>query len=131
MDRQDAAAVVTYGARVTQMRTADRAATVVLLVLQALAVLVFGGLGLFIAFVSDSCGASATCDSDRIALGMMTPVVVAALFFVVSLVWSVKRLAQSRVAWWVPILMTVLSASGVVLGFAVAASGVHGNGSLV
>ena len=51
-------------------------------------------------------------------------------FFVASLVWSIKRMAQNRVAWWVPIVMTALSVSGVVLGYAIAASGVH-NGKLL
>ena len=115
----------------TELRTGDRAATIVLLVLQAAGVLVFAAAGLFVVFVSDSCGAGdTTCDGGRIAWGVMTPPLVAAAFFVLSLIWSIKRMAQSRLAWWVPILMTVLSAGGVVLGFAIAASGVH-HGSLV
>ncbi|WP_246004987.1 DUF6264 family protein [Nocardioides marmorisolisilvae] len=115
----------------TETRTGDRAATIVLLVLQALGILVFGAFGLFIVFVSDSCGSSSTtCDDGRIAWGVMTPPLVAAGLFVISLIWSIKRMAQSRPAWWVPILMTVLSVGGVVLGFAIAASGVH-NGNLV
>jgi len=113
------------------MRTADRAATIVLLVLQAAGVLFFGAFGLFIIFVADSRGAAeTTCDGGRIAWGTMTPPLVATAFFVASLIWSIKRLAQSRPAWWVPILMTVLSVSGVVLGYVIAASGVH-NGNLL
>jgi hypothetical protein len=113
------------------MRTGDRAATIVLLVLQGLGIFLFGALGLFIVFVSDSCGsADTTCDGGRIAWGVMTPPLVAVVLFVVSLVWSIKRMAQSRTAWWVPVLMTVLSAGGVVLGFVIAASGVH-NGNLL
>jgi len=113
------------------MRTGDRVATIVLLVLQAAGVLVFAAAGLLIVFVSDSCGAAdTTCDSGRIAWGVMTPPLVAAAFFVISLVWSIKRMAQSRLAWWVPILMTVLSVGGVVLGYVIAASGVH-NGNLL
>ncbi|MFL6109142.1 MAG: DUF6264 family protein [Marmoricola sp.] len=108
------------------MRSGDRAATIVLLVLQACGVLVFGAFGLFLVFVSDSCGAGdTTCDGGRIAWGVMTPPLVAATFFVVALVWAIKRMAQNRVAWWVPVLMTVLSVSGVVLGYLIAASGVH------
>lgn len=111
--------------------TAGRVVAILLLVLQAGSVLVFGALGLFIAFISDSCGASSVCDTDRIALGMMTPFGVAVLFFVISLVHTIKRMASGNSAWWVPILWTVLSASGVVIGFMVAASGVAPDGSLV
>jgi zinc transporter ZupT len=111
--------------------TGGRVAAIVLLVLQAFSVLLFGGLGLFIAFISDSCGASSTCDSDRIALGMMTPLGVSVLLFVVSLVQVVLRMRADRSVWWVPIVWTVLSAGGVVLGFVVAESGVAPNGSLV
>ncbi|WP_209722585.1 hypothetical protein [Marmoricola sp. OAE513] len=104
---------------------------IILLVLQVGSVLVFGAFGLFIAFISDSCGASSTCDTDRIALGMMTPLGVAVLFFLISLVHSIKRMRADESAWWVPIVWTTLSASGIVIGFIVAASGVAANGSLV
>jgi len=109
----------------------DRVVAILLLALQAGSVVIFGGLGLFIAFVSDSCGSSSDCDTGRIALGMMTPLVVAVAFFVVSLVQTIKRLRAGRSAWWVPIVWTVLSASGVVLGFVIAASGVSSSGSLL
>ncbi|MCX6397623.1 MAG: hypothetical protein NTV23_14140 [Propionibacteriales bacterium] len=111
--------------------TAGRTVAILLLVLQAASVLVFGGFGLFIAFVSDSCGASSTCDTNLIAIGMMTPLAVALLFFVVSLVQTIKRIRAGRSVWWVPIVWTIVSASGIVLGFVVAASGVAPNGSLV
>ena len=94
-------------------------------------VLLFGGVGLFIAFVSDSCGSSSTCDTDRIAIGMMIPLGVSVLFFVISLVQVIRRVRADKSAWWVPILWTVLSASGIIIGFAVAASGVAPNHSLV
>ena len=111
--------------------TAGRVVAVLLLIVQAVSVLVFGGFGLFIAFVSDSCGASSTCDTDRIALGMMTPLAVALVLFIVSLVQTIKRFRAGRSVWWVPILWTLLSATGIVLGFVIAASGVSSNGSLL
>ena len=111
--------------------TGGRVVAILFLVGQAVSVLVFGGFGLFIAFVSDSCGSSSTCDTGRIALGMMTPLAVALLLFIVSLVQTIKRMRDGKSAWWVPILWTVLSASGVVLGFVIAASGVSSNGSLL
>lgn len=104
---------------------------IVFLVVQAASVLVFGGLGLFIAFISDSCGASSVCDTDRIAIGMMTPLAVAVIFFLVSLVQTIVRMRADKSVWWVPIVWTVLSAGGVVLGFAIAESGVSPNGSLL
>lgn len=113
-----------------QPSTAGRVVAIIGLVVQALAGLVFSGFGLFIAFVSDSCGASSECDTDRIALGMMTPMAVCILFFVISLVMTIRRIAQGRPAWWVPILWTVLSFGGIILGFVVASSGVAPNGSL-
>lgn len=123
-----------YGTTVSdqnQSSSGGRAATIVLLVLQAGSVLVFGGFGLFIAFISDSCGSSSTCDTNRIALGMMTPLAVSVVLFVVSLVHAIARMRGGRSAWWVPILWTFLSAFGIVIGFMVAASGVSSNGSLV
>lgn len=111
--------------------TGGRVAAILLLVVQAASVLVFGGFGLFIAFISDSCGASSTCDTDRIALGMMTPLAVALLFFIASLVQTIKRMREDKSVWWVPIVWTVLSVSGIVLGFVIAESGVAPNGTLV
>lgn len=108
-----------------------RAVAILFLILQAVSVVVFGGLGLFVAFVSDSCGSSSTCDEGRIAAGMMTPLAVALLFFVISLVQTIRRMRAGKSVWWVPIVWTLLSASGVVLGFLVAISGVADNGSLL
>lgn len=106
-------------------------AAILLLVVQAASVLVFGAFGLFIAFVSDSCGASSVCNTDRIAIGMMTPFGVAVVFFVISLVQAIIRMRAGKSAWWVPIVWTVLSASGIVIGFMIAASGVAPDGSLL
>jgi Family of unknown function (DUF6264) len=114
-----------------QPRPTDRALTIVFLVLQAVSVLVFGGMGLFIAFISDSCGSSSTCDDGRIAAGMMTPLGVSVLLFVVALIHAITRMRAHRSSWWVPVLWTLLSVGGVVLGFFVAASGVAPDHSLV
>lgn len=111
-------------------RPGDRPITIVLLVLQALSVLVFGAFGLFIAFVSDSCGASARCNTDLIGAGMVTPLVVSVVLFVVSLVHSVAFMRAHKYSWWIPLLWTVLSGGGIALGFVVALSGVSSNGSL-
>lgn len=81
-------------------------------------------LGLFIAFASDSCGASSTCNEGLITLGMVTPLAVVALCFVLSLFFTIRRLQAGRMAWWVPLVFTVLSVSGLVLGFALASAGV-------
>ena len=104
--------------RPDQPSTAGRVVAILGLVVQAFAGLVFSGFGLFIAFVSDSCGASSECDTDRIALGMMTPLAVCIVLFIVSLVMTLKRMADGRSCWWVPILWTVLSFGGIILGFA-------------
>ncbi len=106
---------------------ADRVASVILLIVQALVGAVLSYLGLFIAFFSDSCGASSTCNESLITLGMATPVTVAALCLVISLVWTVKRLVAGRMAWWVPVLWTALSLVGLVLGFVFASAGVTPN----
>jgi hypothetical protein len=111
--------------------TTGRLVAFLLLFVQAFSVLLFGGVGLFIAFVSDSCGSSSTCDDGRIAAGMMIPLGVSALFFLISLVQTIRRVRANRSAWWVPLVWTFLSASGIVIGFAVAASGVAPNHSLV
>lgn len=111
--------------------TGGRVIAILGLVVQAGSVLVFGGFGLFIAFVSDSCGASSECNEDLIAAGMMTPLVVSVVIFVVSLVMTIKRFADGRSVWWVPIVWTVVSMGGIVLGFVVATAGVAPNGELV
>jgi hypothetical protein len=111
--------------------TTGRVVAFVLLFAQAFSVLLFGGVGLFIAFVSDSCGSSSTCDDGRIAVGMMIPLGISALFFLISLIQVIRRVRADKSAWWVPILWTALSASGIVIGFAVAASGVAPNHSLL
>jgi hypothetical protein len=111
--------------------TGGRVVAFFLLFLQALSVLVFGGFGLFIAFVSDSCGASSTCNYDQIGFALMIPLGVAVLCFVISLVQTIKRVRADKSAWWVPIMWTVISASGVVIGFMVAADAVAPNHSLL
>ena len=93
--------------------------------------MVFGAFGLFIAFVSDSCGSSTTCNTNLIAVGMLTPFAVAVLFFVISLVHTIKRIRANKPAWWVPVMWTVLSFGGIGAGFVVAIAGVSKNGSLL
>jgi uncharacterized membrane protein YhaH (DUF805 family) len=107
--------------------TADRAVSILLLFGQALVGAVLSFMGLFNSMVSDSCGASSTCNDGLIVAGVATPLVVVLVCFVLSLIFTIKRLSAGRMAWWIPLVWTVVSVGGLFLGFAIASMGVTPN----
>ncbi|MEQ1736110.1 MAG: DUF6264 family protein [Rhodoglobus sp.] len=87
----------------------DLALTIVLLVLHIGFVLVACIAGFLLAVASDSCGASSACNYDQIATGMMVgvggPAVVGLLTVGVAIIFLVRR----RLAFWIPIVGSVLA----------------------
>ena len=103
----------------------DLVLTIVLLVVMIGAGFVLFFLAFFLAFASDSCGASSTCDSDRIATGMLVAMILPLAVGVLAIVAAVIVLALRRIAFWIPIVGIVLMVGAFVLGAAVATSGVQ------
>ena len=99
--------------------TWDIVVTVVLLIVGLGIALIGSFLGVMLVFLSDSCGASTTCDTNQIGLGFMIatigvwpPIILAVL---VSIVFLVLR----RRAFWIPIVAIVLMAAIWGVGLAV------------
>jgi hypothetical protein len=103
----------------------DLVTTIVLLVLLAGLGFVLFFFSFFLAFASDSCGASSTCDSDRIATGMLVAMLLPIAVGVLAIVAAVIVLVLRRIAFWIPILGIVLMIGAFVLGAAIATSGVQ------
>ena len=102
----------------------DLVLTIVLLVLMVGAALFASFLSFFLAFAGDSCGASVTCDTDRIATGMLIAMIGPLGFAVLALIAAVIVLVLRRIAFWIPIVGIVLVIGVFVGGAAFAISGV-------
>ncbi|GAA1763061.1 DUF6264 family protein [Agromyces humatus] len=103
----------------------DLVLTIVLLVLMVGAALVASFLSFFLAFASDSCGASSVCDYDRIATGMLVAMIGPLIVGLFALVAAVIVLVLKRIAFWIPIVGIVLIAAVFVGAVALTASGVQ------
>ena len=104
----------------------DLVLTIVLLVVMVGAALLATFLSFFLAFASDSCGASVTCDTDRIAEGMLVAMIGPLVVAFLALVAAVIVLVLKRVAFWIPIVGLVLVIGVFVGGAAITFSGVPG-----
>lgn len=105
----------------------DLVLTIVLLVLMVAVALVASFLSFFLAFAGDSCGASVTCDSDRIALGMLIAMIGPLAVGLVALIAAIVVLVIKRIAFWIPIVGIVLVIAVFAGGAAITASGVPGS----
>ncbi|CAN5145484.1 hypothetical protein BH11ACT4_BH11ACT4_08810 [soil metagenome] len=108
-----------------QRRTWDLVLTIVLLVVYLVATALSSGFGVFLAFASDSCGASSVCNTDQIAAAMILVVGGVWVPFVILLVVAIVLLATRRLAFWAPVLGILLAAAIVVGGFFLAMSAVQ------
>lgn len=104
----------------------DLVLTIVLLVLMVGAALLASFLSFFLAFASDPCGASVTCDTDRIAGGMLVAMIGPLAVGLLALVAAVVVLVLKRIAFWIPIVGLVLVIGVFVAGAAITFSGVPG-----
>jgi uncharacterized membrane protein (DUF485 family) len=80
--------------------------------------------GALLAMAGDSCGASSTCDFDRLGaaflLGVFGPAVLAIVVLIFAIVWMVRR----HISFWIPIAGSILAAGIVGLAFFLATTGV-------
>ena len=102
----------------------DLVLTIVLLVVMIGAALLASFFSFFLAFASDSCGAVVTCDTDRIATGMLIAMIGPLLVGLLALIAAVVVLVLRRIAFWIPIVGIVLIIGVFVGGAAITASGV-------
>jgi glucan phosphoethanolaminetransferase (alkaline phosphatase superfamily) len=102
----------------------DLVLTIVLLVVMIGAALLASFFSFFLAFASDSCGAAVTCDTDRIATGMLIAMIGPLLVGLLALIAAVVVLVLRRIAFWIPIVGIVLIVGVFVGGAAITASGV-------
>jgi hypothetical protein len=102
----------------------DLVLTIVLLVVMVGLALLASFLSFFLAFASDSCGASVTCDTDRIAAGMLVAMIGPLAVAVLALIAAVVVLVLRRMAFWIPIVGIALVVGVFVGGAALTASGV-------
>jgi hypothetical protein len=102
----------------------DLVLTIVLLVIMIGAALLASFFSFFLAFASDSCGAAVTCDTDRIATGMLIAMIGPLLMGLLALIAAVIVLVLKRIAFWIPIVGIVLIVGVFVGGAAITASGV-------
>jgi hypothetical protein len=102
----------------------DLVLTIVLLVLMVGAALLASFLSFFLAFASDSCGASVTCDTDRIPGGMLIAMIGPLLVALLVLVAAIIVLVLKRIAFWIPVVGMILVIGVFVGGAAFTASGV-------
>lgn len=107
-------------------RTLDIALSAVFGVLAAGLAVVLGVIGVFLAFVSDSCGSSVACDYNQLSAGILLAVLLPAVVTVVFIVWMIVRLVRHKRAFWVPLVGAVAAAAGWAVGFFVATSAVPG-----
>lgn len=79
--------------------------------------------GALVAFASDGCGASSTCNSDLIGtaflIGTFGPAVLAVIVLIFTILWMVRR----HISFWIPIAGAVLAAGIVGLAYVIASSG--------
>jgi len=104
----------------------DLVLSIVLLVVLVGVALLASFLSFFLAFASDPCGASVTCDTDRMALGMLIAMIGPLAVGLVALIAGVVVLVLKRIAFWIPIVGIVLVIAVFLGGAAITVSGVPG-----
>jgi hypothetical protein len=103
----------------------DLVVTIVLLVLMAGLAFLLLFFAFFLAFASDSCGASSVCDYDRIGSGMLVAMLLPIVVAVLALVAAVIMLVLKRIAFWIPLVGVVLMIGAFALGAWITASAVQ------
>ncbi|GAA1058205.1 hypothetical protein GCM10017608_06080 [Agromyces luteolus] len=103
----------------------DLVLTIVLLALMAGLAFVLLFFSFFLAFAGDSCGASSTCDYDRMGTGMLLAMILPIVVALIALVAAVVVLVLKRIAFWIPIVGMVLMVGAFALGAGITASGVQ------
>ena len=104
----------------------DLVLTIGLLVLMVGTALVAFFLSFFLAFAGDPCGSGITCDYDRMGTGMLVAMIGPLAVGLLALVAAIVVLVLKRIAFWIPIVGTVLIIGVFVGGAALTISGVPG-----
>lgn len=104
----------------------DLVLTIGLLVLMAGAALVAFFLSFFLAFAGDPCGSGITCDYDRMGTGMLIAMIGPLAIGLLALVAAIVVLVLKRIAFWIPLVGTVLIIGVFIGGAALTISGVPG-----
>ena len=104
----------------------DLVLTIGLLVLMVGTALVAFFLSFFLAFAGDPCGSGITCDYDRMGTGMLVAMIGPLAVGLLALVAAIIVLVLKRIAFWIPIVGTVLIIGVFVGGAALTISGVPG-----
>ena len=80
--------------------------------------------GALVAFASDSCGATSTCNTDLVATGFLIGTFGPAVLAVIVLVFTIVWMARQHISFWIPLAGAVLAAGIVALAFVIAGGGV-------
>ncbi|MDF2576262.1 MAG: uncharacterized protein K0S05_3174 [Agromyces sp.] len=104
----------------------DLVLTIGLLVLMVGTALVAFFLSFFLAFAGDPCGSGITCDYDRMGTGMLVAMIGPLAVGLLALVAAIVVLVLKRIAFWIPLVGTVLIIGVFVGGAALTISGVPG-----
>lgn len=99
-------------------RTWDLVLTIVLLVLYLVVTGIASAMSVFLAFASDSCGASSVCDTGLMGTGMVVAMVGVWVPVIVVLVVAIVLLVTRRLAFWVPVVGILLTIGIAFIGFA-------------
>lgn len=115
---------MTTAAAPRQRKTWDLVLTIVLLVAYLCWTLLCAFAGALLAMAGDSCGASSECDTGILAtaflVGSFGPIVLALPVLVASIIVLVRK----RVAFWIPLVGSVLALGIEVFSFIIAGTGV-------
>ncbi|RIX30143.1 hypothetical protein [Amnibacterium setariae] len=90
-------------------RTWDLVLAIVLAVLLLAAAAVLGFAGAFLVMASDSCGASVTCSTGRLTVGVLVAMIGPAVVAVATIVALVVRIVRARLAFWAPLVGLVVA----------------------
>ena len=119
-----------YAAPVTATRrprrTWDLVVSILLLVLALGVGLVLFTIAPFLVMASDSCGASTVCDTGQIGSGFLLAWIGPAVVIVIGIVATIILLIVRRLAFWVPLVASLLAIGVFALGAAIVIGGVEG-----
>jgi hypothetical protein len=98
--------------------------TIILLVLYAGWTIVCATAGALVALVSDSCGAAAVCSDDQIGVAVLVGTAGPVVLGVIILAVTVLRMLRRRLAFFVPLIGSVLSTAIVAAAYVTALNAV-------
>jgi uncharacterized BrkB/YihY/UPF0761 family membrane protein len=119
-----AAAVPAYGR--PPVRTWDLVLSIVLMVLSVGLGLVLLVMAPFLVMASDPCGAAVECNTEQMGLGFLVALIGPGFAIAAGIVVGIVLLVLRRLAFWVPLVGSVLAAVIFVIGAGIVIGGVPG-----